>query len=95
MPFLNGFRQTTEHVADVKAVIAWLRRTAKVPVWLVGTSRGTQSVAYIATDLTGAEGPDGVVLTSTILVDKKSTPVPAMALGNIRVPVLVDYLFGQ
>jgi len=45
-PFLQGFRQKPEHAADVKAVIAWLRETAKVPVWLVGTSRGTQSVGY-------------------------------------------------
>jgi hypothetical protein len=36
-PFLNGFRQTEEHVADLKATIAWARATAKVPVWLVGT----------------------------------------------------------
>jgi pimeloyl-ACP methyl ester carboxylesterase len=89
-PFLSGFRQRPEHAADVKAVIAWLRGTAKVPVWLVGTSRGTQSAAYIATELAGADGPDGLVLTSTILTDLKGNrPVPAMPLGKIRVPVLV------
>src|SRR5688500_1644487 len=37
-PFLQGFRQRPEHVADFKAAIAWLRETYKVPVWLVGTS---------------------------------------------------------
>ena len=42
----NGFRQTEEHAADLKATIAWARATAKVPVWLVGTSRGTQSAAW-------------------------------------------------
>ena len=88
-PYLAGFRQTPEHVADLKAVIAWLRKTSKAPVWLVGTSRGTQSVAYVATELSGAEGPDGVVLTSTILVDGKGRPVPAMPLDKILVPVLV------
>lgn len=88
-PYLGGFRQTPEHVADLKAVIAWLRENSKVPVWLVGTSRGTQSAAYVATQLSGPEGPDGVVLTSTILTDDKSRPVPAMPLGKIRVPVLV------
>ena len=31
-PFLNGFRQTEEHAADLKATIAWARATAKVPV---------------------------------------------------------------
>jgi pimeloyl-ACP methyl ester carboxylesterase len=88
-PFLQGFRQKPEHAADIKAVIAWLRETAKVPVWLVGTSRGTQSAGYVATELTGPEGPDGVVLSSTILTDDKGRPVPAMPLGKIRVPVLV------
>lgn len=88
-PYLGGFRQTPEHVADLKAVIAWLRDSAKVPVWLVGTSRGTQSAAYVATQLTGPDGPDGVVLSSTILTETKGRPVPAMPLGKIQVPVLV------
>lgn len=88
-PYLGGFRQTPEHAADLKAVIAWLRENSKAPVWLVGTSRGTQSAAYVATELSGPEGPDGVVLTSTIVIDDKRRPVPAMPLGKIRVPVLV------
>jgi pimeloyl-ACP methyl ester carboxylesterase len=88
-PYLQGQRQRPEHVADVKAVIAWLRQTAPVPVWLVGTSRGTQSVAFVATELTGADGPDGIVLTSTIVKDAQSRPVTAMPLGKIGVPVLV------
>lgn len=88
-PYLGGFRQKPEHVADIKAVIAWMREQSKVPVWLVGTSRGTQSAAYIATELSGPEGPDGIVLSSTILVDDKSRPVPAMPLAKIQVPVLV------
>lgn len=88
-PYLQGFRQTPEHVADLKAVIAWLRGNAKAPVWLVGTSRGTQSAAYVATELSGPDGPDGVVLSSTILTDNKSRSVLAMPLDKIRVPVLV------
>jgi pimeloyl-ACP methyl ester carboxylesterase len=88
-PFLQGFRQQPEHAADLKVVIAWLRENAKVPVWLVGTSRGTQSAAYVATRLAGAEGPDGIVLTSTILTDPKGRAVPAMPLEGIKIPVLV------
>jgi pimeloyl-ACP methyl ester carboxylesterase len=88
-PYLSGFRQTPEHAADIKAVIAWLRAQSNVPVWLVGTSRGTQSVAYLATELVGPDGPDGIVLSATILADYTSRPVPAMPLGNIRTPVLV------
>ena len=89
-PFLSGFRQTAEHVVDVKAVIAWLKQKAKIPVWLVGTSRGTQSAAFVATQLAVLDGgPDGLVLTSTILTDDKGRAVPEMPLENIAIPVLV------
>lgn len=88
-PYLGGFRQKPEHAADIKAVIAWLRQQSKVPVWLVGTSRGTVSAAFVATELAGHDGPDGIVLTSTILADDNSPPVPAMPLERIRIPVLV------
>lgn len=88
-PFLEGFRQTPEHAADVAALIAWLRRDNGLPVWLVGTSRGTQSAAYAATRLAPAQGPDGLVLTSTILTDTRNWPVPSMALDTLAIPVLV------
>ena len=51
-------------------------KQADVPVWLIGTSRGTESTAYAATYLTGHDGPDGIVLTSTILTDSKEFSVP-------------------
>jgi pimeloyl-ACP methyl ester carboxylesterase len=76
-------------VADIKAVIAWARERAKVPVWLIGTSRGTQSAAHVALELSGQEGPEGLVLTSTILKDRQGRPVSAMPLGKLRIPVLV------
>lgn len=89
-PYLGAFRQTPEHVADIKAVISWLKQQATIPVWLVGTSRGTQSAAHIAVALTGGEGgPDGLVLTSTILVDPKSRPVPNINLSKLTLPTLV------
>src|SRR5262249_62324919 len=88
-PYLSGFRGTREHVMDLKAVIAWVRKKADVPVWLVGSSRGTQSAAYAATYLTGADGPDGLVLTSTMLTDTKEFAVPSLPLERLRIPVLV------
>lgn len=90
-PYLGGFRQKPEHVADIKAVIAWLKKQANIPVWLVGTSRGTQSAAFIATQLALADGgPDGIVLSSTMLTDKPgSRPVPGMPLANIQIPTLI------
>ena len=88
-PFLDFFRNTSAHVADLKAVIASARSRSPVPVWLVGTSRGTESVAYAASQLRGADAPDGIVLSSTILSDPQGQPVTAMSLGRIEVPVLV------
>lgn len=88
-PYLAGFRQTPEHTADIGAVIAWIRAQGKGPVWLIGTSRGTQSAAFLATRLVGREGPDGLVLTATILKDNKGRPVPAMPLEQLTLPVLL------
>ena len=91
-PFLSGYRQTDDHVADVRAVIAWLHQQSKIPVWLIGTSRGTQSVGHVATRLPLADGgPDGIVLTATIVNDPRSRAVPEMALDRIRIPVLVAH----
>ena len=89
---LRGFRQTREHVEDIRAVIAWLRREAGVPVWLIGTSRGTQSAGYISTELApSAGGADGLVLTSTILktANARDRAVTEMPLDRVVVPVLV------
>jgi hypothetical protein len=87
-PFLSGFRMTPQHATDIKAVIAWLKQSG-LPVWLVGTSRGTQSAAYVATQLAADGGPDGLVLTSTVLNDNRSLPVPAMPVDKLTIPVLV------
>lgn len=91
-PYLDHDRQTPEHVADVKAAIAWLRSELTLPVWLVGTSRGTLSAAHVATQLPAADGgPDGLVLTSSVLMDRRARPLPGMALERIAVPVLVTH----
>ncbi|MCH7865257.1 MAG: hypothetical protein IIC56_08605 [Proteobacteria bacterium] len=42
---LHGFRNTEDHAKDVGAVIRHLRAKYALPVWLIGTSRGTNSVA--------------------------------------------------
>lgn len=83
------FRTTEEHATDIKAVINYMREKYNKPVWLVGTSRGTTSVASIASWLQGADGPDGIVLTSTISRGgKKGESVNDVVLKDIKVPVL-------
>lgn len=88
-----SFRDSADHVADLAAVIDWARQKWHKPVWLVGTSRGTQSAAHAAVALSGdARGPDGVVLTSTILARSKrdpGTPVTEEPLDKLKIPVLV------
>ncbi len=87
---LTNFRQTAAHVSDIKAVMTWLRAQAKLPVWLVGTSRGTQSAAFVAGQLQGdAQAPDGLVLTSTMLSDDRDTAVTDMEIDKLKLPVLV------
>lgn len=90
--YLRGFRQTADHVSDLRAIIQWARKEAPgLPLWLAGFSRGTQSAAYAGLRLSGsADAPDAVVLVSSIVVDKPGgRPVSAMPLEHMRVPVLV------
>jgi pimeloyl-ACP methyl ester carboxylesterase len=93
---LNGsFRESPEHAQDLGAIVRWARGRFGKPVWLVGTSRGTQSAAAAALQLKDAALPDGLVLTSTILSrggarsPVTALPVTEMALEQLRMPVLV------
>ncbi len=84
----GGFRNSAEHVTDIDAVTAHLKKTVRVPVWLIGTSRGTESVAYVA--IHAKEKIAGLVLTSSMTEDNSDgRPVTGLALDRIRVPALV------
>jgi pimeloyl-ACP methyl ester carboxylesterase len=86
---IHGFRSTAEHAQDIAAVIAYLRQQAAVKVWLVGTSMGTISAANVAARLkTG--GPDGLVLTSSIVVaGRRGAPIDASVdVDQIAIPTL-------
>ena len=83
------FRGSAEHAQDIAAVIAYVRQKAAVPVWLIGTSRGTTSAANVAARLkTG--GPDGLVMTSSIVAPTRVVaPVQSTVdVGAIGVPTL-------
>jgi hypothetical protein len=87
-----NFRTSKEHAEDMKQVIAALREMAPVPVWLVGTSMGSVSAAGVAGRLAeGPGGPDGLVLTSSVVLVSRSTgeTVKSAKLGEIRVPTLI------
>ncbi len=92
-PGLNNFRESREHITDIKAVIAYLRNRAAVPVWAVGTSRGTLSAAVAGSMLGPPEsgGIDGVVLMSSVTRGwpKRPMNLTDIDLGRIKAPVLI------
>lgn len=82
------FRGSDEHARDIAVVVDYLRARAAIPVWLVGTSAGTESVASLATKM--GSRIDGAVLTSTISArHKRGSSVFDFPLASVRVPVLV------
>jgi hypothetical protein len=87
---LVRFRTSAEHAEDVRAVIAALRAEAPVAVWLIGTSMGSVSAASAAARL-ATGGPDGVVLTSSVMGQSRemAESLQDVALERIRVPALI------
>lgn len=91
---LRGERLNPKHVSDINAVIQDLRmRYPELPIWAVGTSRGSTSAAQAAAALSPElGGPDGLVLTSSVT---RSTTAPNhlsvfdVDLENITVPTLI------
>jgi len=97
---LGSYRIAPGHAEDIAHAIADVRkRSPGVPVWLVGTSRGTISAANAAARLKAPRAADGLVLTSTLTAKAPGrSPRPGTAetvhdldLGAIRVPVLLVY----
>jgi hypothetical protein len=93
---LGGFRISPQHAEDIGKVIAAVRASAKVPVWLVATSRGTISAVNAASRLTGPAAPDGLVLASPVTSGKTggqkawvAQTVFSNRLEAIRMPMLV------
>ncbi|MEY2685594.1 MAG: hypothetical protein RJA09_2739 [Pseudomonadota bacterium] len=80
-------RVSDAHMADVRAVLAFVQTQSVAPVWLVGTSRGSVSVAAAAIHI--PTGIAGVVLASSVVSPQKPEAVPLQDLAAIRVPVLV------
>jgi pimeloyl-ACP methyl ester carboxylesterase len=77
----DEFRLSADHAQDIGAAVDLLRGRLGVPVWLVGTSRGTLSAAAIGLAL--GTRIDGVVLTAGM------TSVSQLAIDRFQVPVLL------
>lgn len=88
----DEFRLSEEHFTDISAVLADLgKRFAGMPIFLVGTSRGTISAAALGARAGQAAG---VVLTSTMFRKagiKSNEPGPGLSgfdFATIKLPVL-------
>ncbi|MSP81082.1 MAG: alpha/beta hydrolase [Rhodospirillales bacterium] len=81
------FRHSDEHAQDIGAVVDYLKAKTAVPVWLIGTSRGTESAAALAIKL--GSRIDGAILTSSITVENRGgSNILRLPLASVSVPVL-------
>jgi predicted esterase len=78
-----------EKPEDLRAAIARMR-TVRNPVFVIGHSDGTMWATNAAISL-GADGPDGIVLASSVVVAPPSMPrsVLEYPLEQIGIPVLI------
>jgi hypothetical protein len=86
---LDGAARVSEqHGQDNQAVLRYAQGQRQLPVWLVGTSMGTISVAAAAIRDT-SRAITGIVLTSSVTAWRITGAVPTQDLASIRLPVLV------
>lgn len=77
-----------EYLKDLGAVMSDLRaRYPDLPLWAVGTSRGTISAAVAAANATPR--PDGIVLTSSLTGPSAVGDLHGVDLESIATPVLI------
>jgi hypothetical protein len=87
---LAGYEGSAAHVSDILTVIAWARSTMPgLPVWIVGTSRGTGG-AFVAGSYSPAQGgPDGLVQAASVNDKNDPDSLLMVNLAGITVPVLL------
>lgn len=86
------YREEAPHARDLGAMVRYLRRY-KVPVVVVGTSRGTLSAANAVARLKGAERPDAMALTSALMLPTKGKRLSVQSIARdparLGVPTLL------
>ena len=84
----DDFRSGAQHAADLRKIIADLHaRFPQAKIFLIGTSRGTISVAHLAVAL--ADVVQGAVLSSTVTVaDRVGPGLSGFDFSTIKIPLL-------
>ena len=75
--FGDIFRESRQHLKDIQVLVSHIAEQGDSPIFLIGTSRGTLSVAYLAEELK-SNHVKGIVLTSSmdnISLEKTDYPV--------------------
>ncbi len=85
-----GWTERTEpkHMTDVAKVLEFVKQKSGLPVWIVGTSRGTVSATAMAINVHDP-AIAGLVLTSSVVRYATPGAVPRQDLKAITLPVLV------
>lgn len=81
------FRSTAEHTRDSDQVIKWIREKSNLPIWLIGMSLGTRSVAHLAVN--ASQAFDGMVLLSSSTNPPRGKSIVEFGLGKIKIPALI------
>lgn len=81
----TGFRESSEHAADIETLAAYLEQQGYERIFLVGNSRGTLSATYLGTRINDRH-LKGIVLTSSLEYDNFLRWLP---LEQLRLPVLM------
>lgn len=89
-PVTHFHRDGAAHQEDIRHVMAFLRKRANAPLWLLGHSAGSTSVASAAITLRNAP-PAGIVLVSSEngKADSRSGYLDILKMEEIALPTLV------
>ncbi|GAB4207057.1 MAG: hypothetical protein Fur0019_11090 [Tibeticola sp.] len=90
MPLGWSERTEPEHMADAARVLDFIETQSPLPVWIVGTSRGTASATAMAIHMRDP-ALAGLVLTAAAVRQATPGAVPQQNLAAIELPVLVYY----
>lgn len=81
-------RTQPEHMVDAARVLDFIKTQSPLPVWIVGTSRGTVSATAMAIEVRDP-ALAGLVLTASVVRQATPGAVPRQNLAAIELPVLV------